>query len=186
MKKKRGVGRPKGSTKHHTIKGADPFDNELRAHWGGDFNAGIGLAWVHMLWAERHPSRPTLEGNAAARHITPEKLLAELQSRPLSEPLPDWAAEQLRSAIERRDAKFFSDASNGLARIQANGTLAVDSPHESALLGFVNWSRKYTLMGLMDTVPWRKWGLGCPSERELKRMCSKLGIPMKVGRPITK
>jgi len=174
------AGRPMGSTKNFTAPGLDIGENERRALWGPDFDGPPGSAWAHQFWIDRNPSKIALEGNAAARKMSPADLLLEMRAQPPGE----WHIAELVAAVDRRDAGFFEAAGRCLSQIKSDGTIRAHSPHRAAVLQFVDWRKKYTLMFLMDNVPWRESvNCGCPSARELKRICVELGVPMQGGRP---
>jgi hypothetical protein len=92
-------------------------------------------------------------------------------------------------AIDKRDAKFFADAAAALRKIARDGTIIPDDREERALASFVgaalrkNPARTFRLAELLDSVKWRG---PAPSERNLKRLCAKLGVPQPRGRPSKK
>lgn len=174
-------GRPENSRRILTKKGADYFDNEMRARLGDLHDAPPGSFWAERVWIDRHPRGTTLQKRAEAQHTTPEALIVEAKARPLA----DWALAQLIDAIDRRDTQFFEDAARYLRRLGSDGSLNLHDPWRSAILDSIDWSgrTKYTVTGLMDSVPWRRFGSGCPDWGYLKKMCAELGVPMRRGRP---
>lgn len=188
MKKRTSKGRPRGSSTGYTEPGLPLHENEVRAIWGDLHESSMGAAFAHQLWIERNPQPDSLGVRMEAERdgVSIEVALQARRARGREEipaPFLDWMLD----AIDRRDAKFFSDAAKMLARLNAKGQIDCHDKEEAALAFHTSdvlsrqKNHRFTLSELRE-IDWRAWQTTQPSERNLKRLAQKLGVPMRRGR----
>lgn len=170
-------GRPEGSTTKHTVKGADSFENLLRADWGKGWDAP-GEFCANHIWARRQTELGILWLRASG-DTHPAVLVEE-------ETLNESIVAAIVAAIDRLDFGFFNDMANALRRRNPDGTTKCDDPQAAALLGYVGFElarkpgRKFTYSDLSKDVYWGKDENGtsyAPTRTQLLRLITKFEIP---------